>query len=333
MNEAETIAVECPGCGARLRTKAANAGRRMPCPKCRTDIDVPGSVPPAPVTRTGTSASAAGKVIWRPRNTWTAVDRFWHRLGVTFVIFGALAHVLPHFGLQFRKLAGLGKAAPTAGTGIAVLGLFLIAYVWLLKGKLFRILVGAAAAVIVGFGALVLIGYFASNRRGGFPTPPQMTPPGGAGFAGGPGNPGQPGGYPGAGYQPGAGYPGAGAGPGSPGWTPPGAKERPVMDYDGFVERFGAERVVRVTFEGVGDPASLDLNKAINARIASWDDKSRPSTWFIRTRGVNKELTAGPVDDLAAFAARLDLGAVSGTDASQRRATIRVDQAKVDTNK
>lgn len=322
MSDAETIAVECPGCGARLRTKAANAGRRMPCPKCRADIGVPGT-PPASAARGADRAPGGGAIgasakgpWWRPRETWTAVDRFWHRLGVTLVIFGALAHVLPLFGLQFRKLAGLGKAAPTAGTGIAVLGVFLVAYVWMLKGKLFRVLVGAAAAVIVGFAALVVIGYFASHRGRSFPTPPQLPGPPAGSAPWTQGTPGGPGAY---------GPPGA-----SSGWTPPGARERPVMDYDGFVERFGAERIARITFVGA---EGVDIGKVINERILSWEAMTRPGAWFVRTRGVNKEMTAAPVDDFEAFAGRLDVGSISGTNAGERRVTIQVDTSKVNEKK
>src|SRR5206468_6783260 len=41
MNEADSLRVACPGCGKRLRVKAALKGKRLKCPGCSNLITVP----------------------------------------------------------------------------------------------------------------------------------------------------------------------------------------------------------------------------------------------------------------------------------------------------
>src|SRR5262245_9059912 len=35
------ISIECPACGRRLKANDALAGRRLPCPNCRDEVEVP----------------------------------------------------------------------------------------------------------------------------------------------------------------------------------------------------------------------------------------------------------------------------------------------------
>lgn len=314
----ETIAVTCPGCSAKLKAPAAQAGRSLACPKCRLPITVPGAGAVASPVMTGATPATAAvgtagglKKLWRPPSVWTKWDHFWVKLAVPCLIMGVLAHVLPHFGLQFRKLAQLGNAAPTAGTGLAVFGGFLLLYVFVLRGHMLRILLGGAALVIIGVGVVLTIGYCSSRRSHTYtpPPPPQIQ--------GGPSAPLGP-------------RPGAPSGPqgmnGPPsGYTPPSPPARPRVDYASVVERYGAGRVARISFHG-GE--GVDLSATIRARLAAMDAASKPQTWSLSTSGGVAELTVAPVTDFEVFASTLDMGAVSGIDAAERRAVVTVDAAK-----
>jgi hypothetical protein len=217
------------------------------------------------------------------------------------MIFGVLAHVLPLFGLQFRKLAALGASGSAAGTWLIVLGAFLVLYVWALKGRMIRVVIGAAALVVLGIVGLMVIGYIESHR---FP----RTAPAPMGPMGMPGP-----------MQPG----GPGMPPNFPGRPPIG--EHPRMDYDYFVKQYGAEHVVRVTFKGA---AEVDMSATVRSRVESWTKESKPKAWRVSTSGETPELIMAPVDDLDGSAMRLDVGTATSTDPAERRVVIEVDAGK-----
>jgi hypothetical protein len=215
------------------------------------------------------------------------------------MIFGVLGHVLPLVGLQFTKLAKLGAGAPTAATWIFAIGAFMIVYVLVLKGRLLRIIVGAAALVVLGFVSLLIIGYL---NRPSFPSSRGPAP----------------------GFEPS----GVG-GPMGPGFVPPGLPRLPAppqharADYPSLVERFGAAHVVRVSFNG---HEGVDLFATIRERIAGWDPN--PAAWSVSTQGNNAELVMGPVDDFQQLGARLNMGSVTGVDEAERRLIVSVDKDK-----
>jgi hypothetical protein len=241
---------------------------------------------------------------WRPPQVWTPWDRLWLRTGIGCVVFGVLAHVLPLFGLQLRKLAALGSSGSTAGTWLIVLGAFMVLYVWALKGRMIRVVIGAGALAVLGFVGLMVIGYIESHRF-------SRTAPAPMGPMGMPG-PMQPGGPTGPGMPPN--FPG----------RPP-IVEHPRMDYDYFVKQYGAEHVVRVTFVGA---AGLDMSATVRGRVESWEKETRPKAWRVSTSIENAELIMAPVDDLDGVATRLDVGAATSTDPAERRMVIEVDAGK-----
>jgi hypothetical protein len=199
-------------------------------------------------------------------------------------------------GLQFTKLAGLGGAAGTAATGIIVVGAFMVAYVLVLKGRLFRVLVGAVALAVLGFASILIIGYVAAHRG------TRMPPPAPAFGPGGPGRPVVPGMVP---------------------PTAPNVPQPPRLDYASLVDRFGAERVARVTFSG---HEGVDLGATIRARLAAWDKATKPATWSVTTQGSVAELILAPVADLQQLGAQLDMGSVTGVDDGERRLIVSVDK-------
>jgi hypothetical protein len=323
MPTSTSIPVTCNPCGARLRAPKANAGKRLPCPKCGAPIEVPGNAAHAKERvapgATPDSRRAGVGLPFRGPSQWTAWDRILIRTGVMCIAFGILAHVLPMLGLQFRKLGKLGPAATTGGTGVALIGAFLVGYVIILKGRTLKLLVGAAALAVIGFVGLLTIGYL-SSRSGG-PTPPMPTGPSPP-FA-------QPAGAPARGQA------GPWSGPPSPVFSSPSQHPQrgpmtpmpppPPIDYDALVQRYGADRVARVTISGA---SGLDLAATIRKRLEAWDSATRPGTWRVSTTGDAAELLLGPVGDLSALAAALDLGSVTGQDDDQRRLYIAADPGR-----
>lgn len=296
-------------------------------------IRVPGAHAPVAAERTepelrsgaGTGvrpavAAKANAPLWRPPGMWTFWDRFLFRTGATCVVFGVLAHVLPLVGLQFSKLAPLGAAAPAAGTGVAVVGAFLMVYVLVLKGRIAKLALAMVAVAVLGVAVLLAIGLMSSNRM--FRGPSWGNGPYGPG---GPGGPMAPGAGPG-----GPGGPGAGPyGPSGPGFSVPAHPvPPPAIDYASLVARFGAERVARVTLTGVD---GVDVNRTVRDRIDAWDvatGGAKPVTWRVTTSGNQAELILAPVGDLDAVVKALDLGAASAMDAAERRVVIEVEKQK-----
>ena len=65
-----------------------------------------------------------------PRD-WTPGERLILRTAGTCAIVGVLSWILPFFGLQFRKLAAMGDAAPIAGAVLVLVGGLMAGSVWL----------------------------------------------------------------------------------------------------------------------------------------------------------------------------------------------------------
>ena len=316
--------LSCNGCGARFRAPAAAAGRRLKCPKCGTRLGGPEepaeaallslaeseTIPrrDAHVDRAEPQSVAAplpmpkrvARPLWRGSDCWTAADRGWFSVGLMCMVMGAAAHLLPHFGLQFRKLAHLGNAAPTAGTGLVVLGAFLVAYVTLLKGHLWKLLLGGTALLVLGFGGMVAIGMM-SARSGptGFPTgsaipsrqdalPPSVRssgpPPAGRSF---------------------------------------GQSVVPVAPtHASLSERFGAERVARVKFNSV---TGIDLAKTIRKRVDQLGEAGKAGNWIVSTHNDEGELVLAPIEVLDTLGARLNVGPVLSMDRKERTVRIQLN--------
>lgn len=234
---------------------------------------------------------------WRSSDEWTLWDRLLFRTGIGCVVMGVLAHILPLFGLQFRKLNHLGSSSTAAGTGVACVGVFLILYVLFLKGRTLKIILGLAGVAVIGLVTLLTIGYLSSNRNPTFPVGPP-SPMGGppAPFAGPP-----------APFQP-------------PQFTPP-----PKVDYASLVTRYGEGRVARVTFT---DTTGLDIGATVRDRLKKWNGADKPSTWSVSNQKEQSVLLIAPVSSLDDLATKLDMGSVTGTDMTTRLLTIRPDIAR-----
>lgn len=243
------------------------------------------------------SNSPPPQTFWRSSDDWTPFDRILFRTGIGCTVMGVLAHILPLFGLQFRKLNHLGSSSTAAGTGLACVGIFMILYVLFLKGRTLKIILGLAGVSVIGLVALITIGYYSSNRT------PQFSPGPPAPFGGPP----SAAGGPPAPFQP-------------PQFTPP-----PRVDYASLVTRYGEGRVARVTFT---DTTGLDISATIRDRLQKWSGADKPTTWSVSNPKGQSHLLIAPVGSLDDLAAKLDMGSVTGTDMTTRQLTIRPDIAK-----
>lgn len=178
-------------------------------------------------------------------------QRFWLKIGLTCAAMGVAALILPHFGLQFRKLQKLGpNAAAGAWTLIALGGVLCLPA--LLRIRLRMMAAIAGGVVVVGFVLMMGLGWLLSRSRS-MPGPPPPTatyappqfPTGPGAAPGGPGPDGAP--YRGPGGVP------TGGPAGGPRAFEPGTRPRPRSFEERRAEveqQYGAHRVWSVRIEG-----------------------------------------------------------------------------------
>lgn len=253
---------------------------------------------------------------WRGPDVWTPWDVIWVRTGAGCAVFGLLGQILPSMGYQLIKLQRVGNAAPAVASGVMWVGIFLIVYVVFLKGKLFRVVLGAAALAVLGFIGILMLGWMQSRR---FQSPPQFaqqpmyqpqsgaTPPVPHYVPQSPGGP--------------SGPPGAHGGPGWRPGTPP-----PRITKEDLIARYGESRVVTIIFKNTN---GIDVGKTVGERIKGLPSASKPNTWSSSTnRDGTGQLLAAPCDNAADFAKALDVGDVSQAFTPQLQVTVTLDAEK-----
>jgi hypothetical protein len=214
------------------------------------------------------------------------------------ILIGILAHALPAFGLQLRKLAQLGPAAPIAGTILIVTGAIIVLYVTLLKGRMLWVLLGSATLVALGIGGLLAIGWWQSRSW----SRPPPTP----GFASGPPAFAQP--------------------PWGSGQPRPAGPSEPVPKSEAWmVSTFGADRVVRIE---INAPAGVDIDRTFKRCIDAVPSHQRPGTWQLTRHGTTASAIIAPIADLNAAAAIFTAGRVTILSEPGRRLHLTLDPAR-----
>jgi hypothetical protein len=209
------------------------------------------------------------------------------RLGISLVVFGLASLILPLFGLQFRKFQALGDSAWIAGVALMGVG-GVVALLSVLRFRLRSMLLlagGAVAAVVLLVLALAALGWMLqARRRPSFSASPASPP--------------------------------------APTWNTPRPPAAAPMTYEGMVDKYGAGKVVRVT---VTDPDWRSVRDAVVFRqIREAVGSAGAKTQTTRPQDSTITCTAGPVQNLDAVAAALDLGARPTIDRATRTITVQL---------
>jgi hypothetical protein len=237
--------------------------------------------------------AATSRPRFRGPSVWTSADQLLIKIATVFLVMGAMSHVLPALGLQFRKLAHLGNAAPVAGTVMLVLGAFIVLYVTLLKGRMLWVLVGGACLGVVGIATIALVGWYESTRW------KRATPP----------------------ASPSA------VAPPVPTFTPPahvGNRGTIEQTQSEFVTRFGASRVARIEVSGT---SGIDLGASVRKLLDALPAQERPGSWRTTHSGDTGMIIVAPVDSLDAVRTLLPLGDYESTR-TPGTLKLKLDRAK-----
>lgn len=142
------VPVPCPGCPKILNVSAEHCGRRVICPKCKTEFRVPKleDVLPIDASHQSFGLQMSGEYELAPeaprpkferierkirnvnRTEMSLSDRSLQSSGIFLVMVPILAAVLPLMGLQLRRLAKVGEYAPLAAISLGIIGAVMIAY-------------------------------------------------------------------------------------------------------------------------------------------------------------------------------------------------------------
>jgi hypothetical protein len=331
--------VKCPQCATAFRIEAVPASRAAEPDSPSADLfaepnldfnagermhsaTLSSAAPPyrmesassAPRLPSAKDTGPAVRTRAEPRE-WTPGERAWLRAGIGMIVFGVAAHILPLFGLQFRKLAALGEAAPTAGTGVGILGAVIIALVVfrpLLRrvlGMAWRVLLVGAGILMAGIGVVVVIAVV--NRPKPY-QPPGTTP------------------IP-------APAPTVAPHMARPTPPPPGMPSRPGMPqapapptYDELCTRFGRQRVVRLVVNGI---EGLNGSATLRACAERWRQGATKLTWQASQSGDRMQVMLAPVDDLDRLIKEIDFGTVVSVDRASGTVTVTADRAKFEASK
>jgi hypothetical protein len=237
---------------------------------------------------------------------WTKADWLLMRLTGVFLAMGIASHVLPSFGLQFRKLAHLGNAAPVAGTVMISLGVFLGLYVFLLKGKMMWVIAAATSIVVLAVGALLVVGSIESGRMQAHSQAMResIVAQGGTG--------GQP--APALAVQAG---------------RPPSMPTESRQTFDESVadmrSKFGVSRIVVVEVSGA---KGVDLGATMRRTVDALPQSQRPARWRATTAGDKGNIVLAPIETLDAVSSLLSFGNVEVVSEGERLLHITLDHSK-----
>jgi hypothetical protein len=233
---------------------------------------------------------------------------------------------LPHFGLQFRKVARLGENAWIGGVGLIAIGVIMgglvlfrrelgvagrglaVALKYAIQVAL--VLFGFAVGVLV-FGAfLVRLGILGTRRH----HPPAMPPAAAPEFvrqgpSGGP--------QPGAPWGPARGP----SGPPVPPWADDPAQPGQIERWRAGFRAVQFARVRLIGTAGIADP------EALARRLGSLRDPSPDQSMSTSISHDRVDVLLMPVGELDALAAKIDFGTVAGIDRQNRLITVTVDPA------
>ena len=324
---AETIV--CPTCGKRFVAKPELVGRRVRCRGCgepflvgaeetRATFDVAGpdeppvaAAPPMPPPLPTRSPAWRGHGGGRSHGAWAGAskpaaagdswalsegERGWLKVCGGVVLFGIVGAILPLFGLELRKLANIEGNPSLKALGVSVAGVVFALLMFVRKvikrsaKAAWRTMglwgVGAAAGLILVSGlVVVLVGAapWSTGRRLAVPriavgSTPTRTP--------------------------------------LPPWPPPPPTQAP-MTYESLVERFGAERVVRVRARGLSgskDPTHQRIREAFKqVKATNWRGTHPADT---------ADSVAAPVADFDEFVRALGPGPEVAVDRAARSVAI-----------
>jgi hypothetical protein len=90
---------------------------------------------------------------------------------------------------------------------------------------------------------------------------------------------------------------------------------------EGFVDRYGAERVVTVEISNLP-------RQNFGQAIARLQAATNLQEFFPMPTDSGAIIVAAPVDDIHAFAKKLDVGKVTGIDVTKRTITIEADGSR-----
>lgn len=240
------------------------------------------------------------------------------------VVMGVLAHLLPAVGLQFRKLAHLGSAAPVAGTVMIVLGLFVLLYVTLLKGRMLWVVLGGATLFVTGVAALLLIGWWQSRswsaprQPRSFTSPgasPAQQPPHGLIGRGPPGPSGTPG-------PVGMAGPLGMAGPAGTG-RPPSVPAAPT--FESLAAQFGPDRVVRIDIIAAD---GIDIPATVRRCIDALPPEKRPKAWRVTHSGASGQALLAPLASMDDVRLIFTCGSTELISQAERRLKLTLDPAR-----
>lgn len=211
-------------------------------------------------------------------------QRFWLKIGLTCAAMGVAALILPHFGLQFRKLERLGPNAAAGAWGLIVVG-GVLCLPALLRIRLRMMAAAAGAVLVVGLGLMFVLGWLLSKNRS-MPSPPPpntaYTPPtnpvgapphmsGGPGYTG----------------------PRAPAGSGPPRFSP--GNRPPMKTFEErrseIETRYGADRIWIVRIENADEALNDALTTAFRDYRSAADN---PGSWSTSRRGDELRAISAP---------------------------------------
>jgi hypothetical protein len=318
---AETVA--CPTCGKRFAAQPELMGRRVRCRACGAafvvgadetretfdladvpDEPVAAATPPplatrwAPPPRVARAKPVPSTSSQRPAVEFWALsdgERAWLKMCGGIVVFGIVGAILPLFGLQFRRLAGIGPNPVLGALGVsaaAVVFALLMFVRKVIKGSAkvaFRVVVWGVGSVVSVLALIALVGLLAwmpwscsSGRGYAGPRNPSTVPP-----------------------MP------------APPALPRGSQA--PADYEAFVGRFGADHVVRVRVRGSSgskDPTHQRVRDALRRiKVSTWRGSGAPG-------GAEYVYIAAPVVDLDAFVREVGPGPEMTVDRAARMLTL-----------